>query len=124
MADTISTSEPYVVKRNISFVPLNGGQQLSDLLAALAARQGMIDVSADPRRSRLRIRYDVKQLLFDDVVQILSSHGLAISTDRWMRLKGNWYRMLDENARGNANSKGGACCSNPTEIYARRNRRS
>ena len=123
MAEHLVTPTPYIVKRSIRVAGLAQGQDVTELETGLSAQQGIIDVSLDARRKRLRIRYDVKQLLFDDVMQLLSTHRVVPATHGWRRLKYGWYRLLDENARDNANRKAGPCCSNPTEIYARRNRR-
>ena len=123
MTEPGSISTPYVVKRTIRLTGLSGDQALAALVAELSAQPGMIDVKANARRQRLQLHYDVKQFLFDDIVQFLSVHDVALAPQWWMRCKASWYRLLDDNARANANARGGACCSNPTGIYAQRHKR-
>ena len=123
MSEPGSISPPYVVRRTIRLTGLRGDQALAALVTELSAQPGMIDVKANARRQRLQLRYDVKQLLFDDIVHFLSVHGVALSPQWWMRCKAVGYRLLDDNARANANARGGACCGNPTEIYAQRHKR-
>ena len=87
--------------------------------ACLKALPGMQQVVFDLGRRKLALTYDASRLGFWSIEQALTEAGWPPSRDRWARMRHAWYRYLDENARANAEAKG-ACCSNPSDIYAKR----
>ena len=103
-------------------LPGIAAEMLADVLPYLQALPGMDGVAMDPSRHRLLLHYDASQLGFAQIEQALREAGWPLPDGRWARMRHAWYRYLDENAQANAAAKGGACCSNPSDVYARRQR--
>jgi hypothetical protein len=61
----------------------------------------------------LRVHYDASIVNFRDIERVLDLAGLHQPAGLSWRCRSAWYRFLDANARSNALSKGGACCSRP-----------
>jgi copper chaperone CopZ len=123
-------SEKYQEKPNSAFVvhrslPVPGVhdqgnvQTIHDCLGGL---DGVQEVDVDSARKRVRVVYDAAQVGFEAIEKVLIDAGYPLADNWWVRFKSGWYRYLDENARANAQSKGGACCSNPSDIYAKRHK--
>jgi len=89
--------------------------------ACLNELPGMQQVVFDVGRRKIALTYDASRLGFWSIEQALTDAGWLLADDRWSRLRYAWYRYLDENARANAEAKG-ACCSNPSDIYAKRHK--
>lgn len=88
---------------------------LTSLLAAsLTALPGVDHVGTDDK-GRTAIRYDASQIGFPEIEAILDEAGIARPTDLWWRMRAEWYRFTDANARANAHAKH-ACCSRPPAV--------
>ena len=92
------------------------------LRQALEALPGLVQAQVDARRRRVMVRYDLARTGLAEVEACLRQAGHPPLPGRWWRLRRQWYRYLDENLRANAGAPGGACCSNPSDVYARRRR--
>jgi|GEM_PF-2134014 len=68
------------------------------------------------------IRYDSARVGYADIELALAHAGIPLRHSRWTRIKAGWFRFVDENAKSNAASKGGACCSRPPGIYGGRHK--
>ena len=117
------THSQYVVKHRVSIPGLHNIEQLRLLVRELLQLNGVVEVVGIIRRHQLRISYEPNRINFDKIEQTLTALDFPPSLHWWMRLKANWYRFTDDNARANAEAKGGSCCSQPTDIYAQRHRR-
>jgi len=85
-----------------------------------AARQLMtvepvIDARVD-QRGILRIRYDASAIGIHDIASLLDELGIPRNADLWWKLKLAWFAYVDENARANAHTSGGACCNRPPAV--------
>ncbi len=111
-------NDAFVVHRSVRLkdAPEKPRELLDLLLKSDAVRAADLDVKA----RLLRISYDASACIFSDVQKLLEETGNPISEHWWEKVKVGWYQYLDENAQANAKSKGGACCSNPSDIYANR----
>jgi len=96
-------------------------ERLMHIAQSLESVEGVFQARVG-RRGRLRIRYDASCIGFWDIERLLDEGGITLSRSAWWRFKSAWYRFLDQNAHANAISKGGACCSNPVDILAKRHR--
>lgn len=110
----------FAVHRTIVVRGLNSEHDSRMIRQYLERLKGMSRVVCNVERQRLTLVYDAAQLNFRTIEDALVASHHPVSETRWARLKAGLYRYLDENAKANMASKGGACCSNPSEIYARR----
>lgn len=106
---------PFDVTRKISLVP-TAAEKLQDAVQQLTAIELIIDAHVD-RHGQLRISYDASSVGIRDIEALLDKLDIARKSDIWWRLKSAWYRFLDENAKSNARSGGGACCNRPPSAH-------
>jgi hypothetical protein len=94
-------------------IPLAGvpPEKLAQGVQMLRAIEWIDDVRVD--ESRLHVRYDASGVNFRDIERLFDEAGLQRPTSLWWRCRFAWYRFVDTNARSNALSKAGACCSRP-----------
>ncbi len=111
---------PFAVTRTVRTADVPP-ERLDRVARGIEGTEGILQASVG-RRGRLRVRYDASCVGFWDVERMLDEAGVALSRGVGWRLKSAWYRFLDQNARANAVSKGGACCSNPVDVFAKRRR--
>lgn len=78
----------------------------------LAAIEPILDAHVS-QRGLLRISYDASCVGMREIEALLDEAGIARTSGFWWRLKSAWYRFLDDNAKSNAHSGGGACCNRP-----------
>lgn len=111
MSDKNRPKGPFDVKRKIPLAPVNEAK-LQDALEQLKAIEPIIDLRMD-RHGKLRITYDASCVSLRDIEKLLDDAAIPRATGLGWRFKSAWYRFLDDNARSNALSHGGACCSRP-----------
>ncbi len=111
----------FLVHRSL-VLPSMSADNVSPIQTCLNALVGMQQVVFDVGRRRVLLNYDAAHLGFRRIEQALTDAGWPLATGRWPRMRYAWYRYLDENAHTNAEGKGGACCSNPSDIYAKRHK--
>ena len=102
---------PFDVKRKIPLGHANP-DNLKAAIGQLKAIEPIIDLRLD-QQANLRIIYDASCVSIRDIEKLLDDSGIPRASGLGWRLKSSWYRFLDDNARSNALSKGGACCSRP-----------
>lgn len=88
--------------------------------AAATQTPGLLSAQLAQDGRQLQVAYDVRQLTFGQVLQCLGAAGIVPAAGRWAALRATWWNYLDGNARSNLANRGAPCCSNPTEIYAKR----
>ena len=105
---------PFDVRRNILLAPAPA-EKLQEMLHRLRAIEPVIDSSLD-QHGHLSISYDASRIGMHDIETMLDETGIARSSSLWWKVKSDWYRYLDENAKSNARSEGGACCNHPPAV--------
>ncbi|HKK13211.1 MAG TPA: heavy-metal-associated domain-containing protein [Gammaproteobacteria bacterium] len=119
--DRINTA--FVAKRRVAVPGADGAEALEAIRERLESCPGVMAVHRDGRRCRVRLTYDASQVGFDHLVSELAAAGYPVAGGVWSRLKRQWFSYLDDNARANAGGGKGACCSQPSDIYAARSRK-
>ncbi|HUW28635.1 MAG TPA: hypothetical protein VMV97_08490 [Sulfuriferula sp.] len=104
----------FAVTRKIPLAPA-AAEKLQNAIQQLTAIETIIDAHVD-RHGQLRISYDASSVGIRDIEALLDKAGIARTSGFWWRLKSAWYRFLDENAKSNARSGGGACCNRPPSM--------
>lgn len=80
---------------------------------------GMLDMEVDHNRATVRLVYDSSEVGFDQIELMLATAGYPVADTYWSRMKSAMYRFKDENARSNAHSTAGTCCSHPRGVYTK-----
>ncbi|HHI94181.1 MAG TPA: heavy-metal-associated domain-containing protein [Gammaproteobacteria bacterium] len=112
--------DAFIVHRSLRIQGVHHQDDVQAVQRCLAKQKGIKNSNVDVKRARLKITYNAAQIGFGVIEKVLTDAGYPPGTGWWSGLKSGWYRYLDENAQTNARSKGGACCSNPSDIYANR----
>lgn len=111
-------NDAFVMRRKLAIPTIQGIDSTQVINKSFADGVGEVVVGTDSKK--IWITYDASQIGFGVIENILSDCGFPVSDSWWSRYKCNWYRYQDENALANSTSRGGACCSNPSDLYARR----
>lgn len=119
---TVNFNDAFLVRRTVRLRGLTSGDRVEAARNALSCLVGMKEVAVDSGHQHVVVRYDSSRLSFGEIEQTLVEAGCPPAPGSWMRLKAALYRYMDANAHENAGHKPAACCSNPSEIYARRHR--
>lgn len=106
-----TNDSPFVVSRNIPLKPFEE-ETLQEAIRNLMERNLIVGARADSP-NRLHISYDASCVGIRDIETWLEEAGIFIDHGFSWRLKSSWYAFLDENAKSNARSSGGACCNRP-----------
>lgn len=107
-SESVPASE---VKRSIPVLPL-APSELESVSVQLSENESIREVHIDGC-TRLQLRYDASSIGFRDIEYILDQAGIQRPDSVLWRFKAALYRFLDDNARSNALSQGGACCNRP-----------
>lgn len=100
----------FQVQRTIPLANLQP-EMLESAVRSLGANKWLNEVRSDGRR--LHLSYDASCVNFRDIERLLDEANLKRPSSFGWRCRAAWYRFLDTNARSNALSQGGACCSRP-----------
>ncbi|MGB5062497.1 MAG: heavy metal-associated domain-containing protein [Candidatus Competibacter sp.] len=122
-SDSIDQNSDFSVSRRFSVEGLNDSLRAQTVARALTQQPGVRGVKLDLQHDCIHVRYDNAMIGVETVVEALKNAGYPPRQRFLDRLKYGWWRYLDENARSNATSASGPCCSNPTTIHAQRRRR-
>jgi len=109
-----SSKGPFDVTRKISLAP-TAAEKLQNAIQQLTFIESILDAHLDGH-GQLRISYDASSVGIRDIEALLEKAGIACTSGFWWRLKSAWYRFLDENAKSNAISGGGACCNRSPSV--------
>lgn len=93
--------------------------ELPDFQSYLEKNPGVLAVAPDVGHGSVRVRYDVRQLNFAAVQDLLAQAGAPGPQGIWQRWRAEWYVNLDSNMRDNARHQS-ACCSRPPPGSGRR----
>jgi hypothetical protein len=118
--EAVQPDDAFVVHRSLRMKGAQDDNSMQVICDRLGSLEGMQKLEVGPGRGKITITYNAAQLGFADIEKNLVDIGYPSALGWWSRFKASWYRYLDENAQANAKSKGGACCSNPSDIYAKR----
>ncbi len=81
--------------------------------AKIGSLPGVRTVTADVKKHRAVVSYDVTVMDYRSIIAALEEAGFPPLDDWLSRVKGNWYRFTEENARENAKAPPPACCNKP-----------
>ncbi len=112
----------FLVRRRLVIPAIQSDTAVQAIYSLLGDLPGMQRVGIELKKKRLSVSYDTSQLGFADIEAALVSASFPPVNNWWARFKSAWYCYQDENDRITATSKGGACCSNPGDIYAKRHK--
>lgn len=101
----------FSLKRSVPLLPAPE-EQLRALVSRLTGIEAIGEAHID-HRGRLSVRYDASCVGLKDIERLIDEAGIKLRVSAWWRIKSAWYRFVDANARSNALSSGGACCSRP-----------
>jgi len=101
----------FVVSRNIPLKAVEGSK-LQDAISSLLSRNLVVGARLG-ERNRLHVSYDASCVGIRDIETWLDESNIDRDSGFGWRLKSVWYAFLDENAKSNARSSGGACCNRP-----------
>ena len=104
-------NEPFTVTRTIP-IAATGSGQLERAIDRLEHVEAVAYAKA-ARTDRLQVRYDASCFGFTELERLLDEAGIGRPTTLWWRFRAAWYAFVDQNARSNARSGGGACCNRP-----------
>jgi len=121
-SDSTDEDNDSFVRRRFSVEGLNDGLHTSTATRALTQQPGVQSIRIDFNHGHICICYDNTIVGVEAVVEGLKNAGYPLRQRFWDRLKYTWWRYLDENARSNATSVNGPCCSNPATLHAQRRR--
>ncbi len=105
------SNSSFVVSRNIPLKPCKA-EKLQEAIGNLVARDLLVGARMTTR-NRLHVSYDASCAGIRDIETWLGEAGIPIAPGFGWRLKSSWYAFLDENAKSNSRSSGGACCNRP-----------
>ena len=112
----------FVARRKVSVLGVHDRNSLKVICEQLSDMSGIQSIEQELDNNRIVVVYDTAKIGFNVIEKAFSDAGYSLLNNRWERFKYAWYRYLDENAKANAESKDGACCSNPSYIYAKRHK--
>lgn len=107
---------PFDVDRTIPVLPV-AADSLEEAIRKMTSLEPVIYAHADSH-GQLRIRYDASSIGIRGIERLLDESGIGRSFSAWWRFKSAWYRFLDDNARTNAHSSGGACCNRAPTLWS------
>ncbi len=100
-----------MVSRNIPLKAVDGSK-LQDAISSLVYRDLIVGAKLG-KRNRLHVSYDASCVGIRDIETWLDESNIDRDSGLGWRMKSVWYAFLDENAKSNARSSGGACCNRP-----------
>ena len=102
------------VKRKVCLpaAPANAAEA-ANLERTLRDIDGVLQVSADPAKRKILVRYLVTETDYQALERALEAAGFPPAESRWARFKSGWYQSLDLTGRENAGARPSACCNKP-----------
>lgn len=113
-------NDAFVVHRTFRMKDKHDQNNVEEIKNCLGTVNGVRSVKVDMNGAKLSVSYDAAQTDYGVIENTLKDAGYPSRNSGWSNMMSSWYRYLDENAQTNAKSKGGACCSKPSGIYANR----
>jgi hypothetical protein len=105
----VALNDAFIVTRTI---PLGSGCPGSPAAAERLAEQPGVAFAKSRDDGGMEVRYDASRIGFHEIEHILDEAGLARPAGLGWRIKSEWFRFTDGNARANASATH-ACCSRP-----------
>jgi copper chaperone CopZ len=106
---------PWEVRRKINLPSLMHEADGMAVERVVGEIPGVLNVATDVEKQWVIVRYNARQLNYQNIVETLEKTGFPPRDNWWNRFKGNWYRFSDENARANAKAPPSACCNKPPQ---------
>ncbi len=114
------TTTAFVVHRTLSVPGMNCNNCEQTILTTLSELDGVLEITTNLPRKRVRIKYDAAVIGFDALAQSFADAGYPLENNLWTRFRYGLYRFTDSNAYANSRVPASPCCSNPTGIYAKK----
>jgi copper chaperone len=92
------------------------------IINTLGALNGVVEVTTNLPRKKVKITYDASTVGFDTLAQAFANMGYPLEDNLWARFRYALYRFTDGNAFDNARIPTSPCCSNPKGIYAKKHK--
>lgn len=108
----------FLVRRTIRLTGALSAEQES----VLRELDGVLAIEPKSDSCRIAVRYNTARTTYKVLLQALQSAGASVHKGVIQRLRTVWYGYVDDNARRNAESTGGACCSQPDKVYLSRHK--
>ncbi len=106
-----SPENPFAVTRKIP-IASGSSERIKNALHHLAEFEPVLGASRS-FGNLLKVTYDSSCIGIRDVERMLDEVGAARDDGISWKIRSAWYAFLDENAKSNARSSGGACCNRP-----------
>ena len=111
MSKVVGNDSSFVVSRNIPLKQF-GEAKLLETVKSLVERDLIVGARMISG-NRLHVSYDASCVGMRNIETWLTEAGIPVTTGFGWRIKSAVYAFLDENAKSNAKSSGGACCNRP-----------
>ena len=101
----------FLTKHKLSLNGVNraGGEAI---VAEIDALPGVDSVLLNEQKQTLKIAYDASHHNIDEMIDIITKHGAALSDSWWSRTRLGWQRLTDQNIKDNSTHVA-HCCSKP-----------
>jgi len=106
-------NDQWVVTRKIPVNFQNSELDEKNLNGTFRGLSGLVDINVDRKKSIIFIEYDVTQIQYQTVLDMIVKAGCAIKGSLWFRWKQGWIEFTETNMRDNAKAPPPACCNKP-----------
>lgn len=104
---------PWEVVRRIRLPGLVSAADAEAVRNTLNEVAGIREMAIDLPRQRLLVRYDVNEIDYATLRQVLENAGYPMPGGMLNRLRASLYQYADTNARDNAKAPPPPCCNKP-----------
>jgi len=108
-----AVEDPIVKKRKFGLGKIPGAADIRRMEASLRGMNGVMAAEVDPKRSTLRLEYDLRQVRFEDIEKAIERSGLKLSRKRFQRWKRGMAKFTEQNELDNLNAPASSCCELP-----------
>ncbi len=108
-----AAEDPIVKKRKFGLGKIPEAADIRRMEASLRRMNGVMAAEVDPKRSTLRLEYDLRQVRFEDIEKAIERSGLELSRKRFQRWKRGMAKFTEQNELDNLNAPASSCCKDP-----------
>jgi copper chaperone CopZ len=116
------TNTAFIAHRTLSVPGMTCENCERTITNTLGALDGVLEITTNLRRKKVKITYDASIVGFDTLAQAFIHSGYPLENNLWSRLRYILFRFSDGNAFDNSRTPASPCCSNPKSIYAKRHK--
>ena len=110
---TQPAQHPWEVVRTIRIPSLTTATDAQEIRRALQEAPGLLEVVPDLAKRRIQVRYDVNQLNYRRLLELLAQAGHPAPSGLTTRILTALRDYADTNARDNAKAPPPPCCNKP-----------